>query len=278
MRLVITLGAFVAALTAPASAFAAPAVEIRGVAARVTIIPEARGDIVVTVARADPRLPIQIRKLGDHIYVLGDVGRHVHSCRTPQGAKVVSVWSRPTFPLEQLPQLIIRTPMAVRLSAGDAVFGEIQRCASVDFTNKGCGDWTIADVQGRLRLNQAGAGDARTGSAGSSDLSVAGSGGISTGALRGGLKAVSSGSGDIAVASVSGPVDARVAGPGNVYMAAGSVGAMTVSIAGSGAVTLRGTAASLKASVAGRGDVSVARVTGLVVKQVFGAGAVRVGR
>ena len=259
-------------------AVAAPSVQVRGAAARVTIIPEARRDIAVSLTHADPRLPIRITKLGDRIFITGDVGHRVHGCHTPAGRRGVAVWGRGVIPYEELPTLVIRTPTMVRLSAGEAVFGDIGRSASVDFTNQGCGDWTIADVQGRLRLNQAGAGDARTGSAGSSDLSVAGSGGISTGPVRDGLAAVSSGSGAIVVASAFGPVDARVAGPGGITLAGGSVTAMTVSIAGSGAVTLHGVAHSLRASIAGSGDVTVDKVTGPVTRQVFGSGAVRVGR
>ena len=260
------------------AAVAAPSVQVRGAAARVTIIPEARRDIAVSLTHADARLPIRITKLGDRIFITGDVGHRVHGCHTTGGRRGVAIWGRGAIPYDELPTLIIRTPTTVRLSAGEAVFGDIGRSASVDFTNQGCGDWTIADVQGRLRLNQAGAGDARTGSAGSSDLSVAGSGGISTGPVRNGLAAVSSGSGAIVVASVFGPVDARVAGPGGITLAAGSVTAMTVSIAGSGAVTLHGVAQSLRASIAGSGDVTVEKVTGPVTRQVFGSGAVRVGR
>jgi hypothetical protein len=259
-------------------AIAAPSVQVRGAAARLVIVPEARRDIAVSLTHADPRLPLRITRLGDRIFITGDVGHRVHGCRTPAGRRGVAIWGRGAIPYEQLPTLVIRAPLAVRLSAGEAVFGEIGRSASVDFTNQGCGDWTIGDVQGRLRLNQAGAGDARSGSAGSADLSVEGSGGIATGQIRNGLTTVSSGSGAIVVAAVFGPVDARVAGPGGITLAYGSVSAMTVSIAGSGAVTLRGVARTLKASIAGSGDVTVDKVTGPVTKQVFGSGAVRVGR
>jgi hypothetical protein len=259
-------------------AMASPAIQVRGAAARLTLIPEGRRDIAVSLTHADPRLPIRITKLGDRIFITGDVGHRVHGCRTAAGRRGVAVWGRGTIPYEELPTLVVRTPLNVRLSAGEAVFGDIGRSASVDFTNQGCGDWTIADVQQRLRLNQAGAGDARTGSAGTSDLSVAGSGGISTGQIRGAVTAVSSGSGAIVLAAVFGPVDARVAGPGGITIGGGSVTAMTVSIAGSGAVTLHGVAQSLKASIAGSGDVTVDKVTGPVTKQVFGSGAVRVGR
>ncbi len=278
MWLRLTVGLLGGVLSGGQSAKAAPALEIRSAAARVTIIPEARADIAVTLLHADPRLPLRIRKLGDRVYITGDVGHRVRGCRLDGGRRGVVVWGRGSVPYEQLPVLVVRTPLTVRLAAGEAVFGEIGRSASVDFTNQGCGDWTIANVHGRLRLNQAGAGDARTGTAGPSDLSVAGSGGISTGAILGGLTAVSSGSGAITAASVAGPLDARVAGPGGVTVAAGSVGAMTVSIAGSGAVTLRGVAQSLRASIAGSGDVTVDRVVGAVTRQVFGSGAVRVGR
>jgi hypothetical protein len=259
-------------------AIAAPAIQVRGAAVRLSIIPEARRDIAVSLTHADPRLPIRIAKLGDRVFITGDVGHRVHGCRTAAGRRGVAIWGRGAVPYEELPTLVIRAPTTVRLSAGEAVFGEIGRSASVDFTNQGCGDWTIGDVQGRLRLNQAGAGDARTGSAGSGELSVAGSGGIATGPIRGALTAVSSGSGAIEVASVFGPVDARVAGPGGITIGGGSATTMTVSIAGSGAVTLHGVARSLQVSIAGPGDVTVDRVTGPVTKQVFGSGAVRVGR
>ncbi len=267
-----------AAVAGASAAAAAPSVEIRGAAARVTVIPESRGDIVVTLAHANPNLPLRIRKLGDRLYVTGDVGRRTHGCRTADGRRVVAIFGRSAVAYEQLPELLIRAPRAVRILAGEAVFGEIGRSGSVDFTNEGCGDWTIDEVQGRLRLNQAGAGDSRARSAGPTDLSVSGSGGIWTGDIRGGLKAVSTGSGGIVVASVNGPLDARIAGTGDITVSAGAVTAMTASIAGSGAVRLRGVARTLNASIAGAGDVSVTRVTGAITKQVFGAGSVNVGR
>jgi hypothetical protein len=277
MRLGLALG-LVGGLAAYAEAAAAPSVEIRGAAAHVTVVAEARPDIVVTLLRTDPRLPIRIRKLGDKVYITGDVGRRVHGCRLQGERRGAAIWGRGAIPLEQFPQIVIRTPPTVRLLAADGVFGEIGPSNSVDFTNLGCGDWAIGDVQGRLRLNQASAGATRSGSAGSADLSAADTGGIAVGPIRDGLTAVSSGSGTIAVTAVDGPLDARIAGSGDIEVAAGSVSTMTVSIAGSGTVRLRGTAQRLRASVAGSGVVIVAKVTGTVSRQVFGAGAIRVGR
>jgi hypothetical protein len=278
MRPWLALGALGIAFGSASAALSAPTIDIRGVAARVTIIPEARSDIGVTIAHADARLPIRENRLGDHTYLTGDVSRQVHGCSVVGGHQVVSIWGRGDIPYDQLPQLVIRTPMDVRVGAGEAVFGEIGRSSSVDFTNQGCGSWTIADVQGRLRLNQAGSGDVRAGSAGASDLSVVGSGDIVAGEIHGGLKAISSSSGNVTVAAVTGPVDARVAGAGSIVLTAGRVTAMTASIAGSGSVSFDGIADSLHATIAGSGDVSVAKVLGPVVRQVFGSGAVRVNR
>ncbi len=278
MRLWFMVGVIAIAGAAVPPALASPTLEIRGAAARVTIVPEARADIAVTLVHAEPSLPIRIRRLGDRTTISGDVGRRVHGCPGAAGHKSVAIWGRGAAAYERLPQLVIRTPLAVRVIAGEAVFGEIGRAASVDLTNQGCGDWTIADVSGRLRLNQAGSGDARAGAAGSGDLSVAATGGVGVGAIRGGLTAVSSGSGAISAAQVTGPVDARVAGSGDIDIASGMVTTLTVSIAGSGAVRLHGVARTLRASIAGSGDVSVAKVTGTVTKQVFGSGVVRVGR
>lgn len=278
MRLRLTIGVFVAVLASASAALAAPSIEIRGVAARVTVVPESRSDIAVTISRPDPRLPLRVRKFGERVYLSGDVARRVHGCRAADGSRSVAIWGRSVIPYDQLPELVVRTPTAVRLTVTDGVFGEIGPSASVDFTNEGCGDWKIADVAGRLRLNQAGSGDLHAGAAGPSDLSVVGLGSVSAGEIRGGLKAVSSGSGDVTVANLSGPFDGRVAGAGNITVTAGSVGAMTIAIAGSGSVTFGGVADSLHATIAGSGGVTVAKVTGPVVRQVFGTGAVRVNR
>jgi hypothetical protein len=264
------------ALAPPATG--APSLQIRGAAARVAIVPEARADVRVTVLHVNPRLPLHIHASGGKVLVVGDVGRRVRNCiRAPRGDGV-EVWGRGRIARADLPFLVVRTPLDVRVSVGDAVYGVIGRSAAVDFTNQGCGDWTIANVAGRLRVDQAGAGDSRAGAASGADLSVAGSGRISMGPVGKGLTAVSSGSGDIAVARVSGPVDVRVAGTGDVDLSGGHAAHMEVSIAGSGSVRMAGEAESLTASITGSGDVVVAAVAGPVVRRVFGSGAVKIGR
>jgi Putative auto-transporter adhesin, head GIN domain len=260
--------------TVPAgTAAAATALQVRGAAARVAIIPESRPDVRVVVLRTNPRLPLRIHSAGGRILITGDVSRRVRGC----GPHGVSLWGRGDVAYGDLPFVVVRTPLAVRVWAGDAVFGVIGRSSSVDLTNQGCGNWTIANVRGRLRLDQAGAGESRAGSAAAADLSVAGSGRIVARSLPGGMMAVSSGSGDINVGEVFGPVDVRIGGTGGVTVAGGRASHMDASIAGSGDIRMGGSAESLTASVTGSGDVVVSHVTGPVIRRVFGSGEVRVG-
>ena len=265
------------ALAAAGAGQAAPSVQIRDAVARVVVIPEARGDIQISIVRANPRLPLQIQRLGDRVIVRGTVAHKVRGCRTLAGKTHVMVLGLGVVDFEDMPQVVIHMPMDVRLSAGEAVFGAVGRTRSLDFANAGCGDWTLGNVSGPLRISQAGSGDTRAGSAGSADLRIAGSGDIVTQDIRDGLTAVSAGSGDITAASVRGPFTARVAGSGDIHADAGAVTDMVVAIAGSGDVDFRGEARNLRASVVGSGDVHAASVSGEVTKRLVGSGEVRVG-
>ena len=75
-----------------------------------------------------------------------------------------------------MPQIVIRTPRDVDVDAGGAIWGTVGRSASLSLGNAGCGDWTVGNVEGRMRLSQAGSGDTRAGSAGEAKVRVAGSG------------------------------------------------------------------------------------------------------
>jgi hypothetical protein len=258
-------------------AMAAPSVEITQAAARVTVIPEARADIAVFVVKTNPRLPLAVNRVADHWIVRGNVG-HMANCGGWGGRPGVSVWLRGRFSYEDLPRVVIRAPLDTRISAGEAVFGAIGRARTVDFDSHGCGDWTIGDVAGPMRLNVSGSGDVRTGALGSAQMHASGSGNITTQAIRGGLQASISGSSDITAAAVSGPLDVHVGGSGDVRIPAGRVTTMNVAVSGSGDVRFGGVAGALNADVAGSGDVSVGAVTGPIVKHVAGSGNVRVGR
>ncbi|MHB8529491.1 MAG: GIN domain-containing protein, partial [Caulobacteraceae bacterium] len=270
MRLTMMV-CLMAAAGAASGAGAAPSVRIRGAVARVVVIPEARSDIAVTIVKTNPRLPLRIRQFAGNVFVDGDIAHRAHVCHSLLGRPSVGVWGRGDIRYQDMPQVVIHTPMDVRVSAGDAVFGSIGRSNSLDFSNRGCGDWTIGNVKGNMRLAVAGSGDARSGSAASADLSVAGSGDLATQEVRQGLTAVSTGSGDITAGSVYGPLNIRIAGSGDVKARSGQVTDMTAQIAGSGDVRFGGVAQNLNASIAGSGDITVAKVTGQVNKRVFGS-------
>jgi hypothetical protein len=254
----------------------AAAVEVDAVA-RVIVIPEARSDVKVEVLRANPALPLVIRDNRGRIRIESGSPRKIRDCRIEGGRPVVHILGLGDVAWKDLPQVIIRTPRDVDLGAGGAVFGVIGRAASVNLANAGCGDWTVANVAGALRISQAGPGDTRTGTAESAKLRLAGSGDITTAAIRGGAQVEMAGSGDVAITSVSGPLDLRMAGSGDVTVAGGRASPMTVSAAGSGNVAFRGVADALRARVTGSGDVRVKAVTGEVKRSVIGSGTVIVG-
>ena len=214
---------------------------------------------------------------GRQVTITGNVARRVRGCGVANATRSIRIWGRGETPLAGLPQIVLRTPMDVHISAGEAVFGVIGRTTNLDLTNQGCGAWTVANVDGRMRVDQAGGGLTRTGAAQSADLSVAGSGRLTTQAVGGAVTAVSSGAGDIDVVSTKGPIDARIAGAGSVRIARGEALRMKASIAGSGDIAFGGAVKDLNAMIAGSGRVRVARVAGTVSKRVFGAGNVVIG-
>jgi hypothetical protein len=278
MRKLVWAAAVELVIAAAGAAAAAPSAEVRDAAARVTVIPEARPDIAVFLVKANPRLPIWISRVGDKVVIRGNLGHVVTRCGSGWGGKPsVGVFMRGRFAYADLPQVVIRTPVDVRVTAGDAVFGTIGRASSIDFGSRGCGDWTISDVDGPMRLGLAGSGDVHAGSAVSATVDIAGSGDVSAQTLRGGLAANLVGSGDLTAVAVSGPMSVHVAGSGDVKVRSGQVTKMSVSISGSGDVRFGGVAGALDARVAGSGDFSVAHVTGPVIKHVAGSGDVDVG-
>lgn len=278
MRDILSLAAIAAGVCLASAATASPSAEINDAVARVTVIPEARSDVVVSLVKANPRLPIWISRVGDKVVVRGDVRQQANHCGTWMGRPYVGLWMRGRFGYDDLPQIVIRTPLDVHVSAGEAVFGTIGHARSIDFGDRGCGDWTIGEVDGLLRVSVVGSGDVHAASAGSGQVNVAGSGDVTARTFRAGLNASISGSGDLTSDSVSGPLKIQVAGSGDVKVAGGQVSTMTVSVGGSGDVNFGGVAGALQASVAGSGDVNVARVTGSVVKHVAGSGEIQVGR
>lgn len=278
MRLIALLMGAAASLGGPAAAQGLPAVEIKDAVAQVTVIPEDRTDIRIEVVTQNRRLPLKIKETRTRTVIDGGLdGQKIRGCSGRGADVVVRVAGVGDVALKDMPHIVIHTPRDVDASAGGAVFGVVGRARNVNLGNAGCGDWTVANVEQRLRVNLAGSGDARTGAAGAATLRVAGSGDIATADVRGRLDVDVAGSGNVRVRSIAGPLDVHVAGAGDVVVLNGQASAMTASIAGSGNVVFGGVAGSLTARIAGSGDVRARQVQGLVKKSVMGSGAVRIG-
>ncbi len=275
MRAAWILGSMAVALAGPA--LAAPSVEFKDAAARVTVIPEARPDVKVQFVTTNRALPLTVRTGGERLVIDGGLRRRVGGCNTMFGRTVVRIRGLGQVAYDNLPQIVVRTPLDARVGAGGAVFGSLGRADAVELSNEGCGDWTIANVKGPLKINEAGSGDVRAGGAGELVVHQAGSGDITARDISGPVTVAVAGSGDVSAASVDGPLNAAVAGSGDVKIERGRATEMDVHVAGSGDVTFGGTAGSLNAAIAGSGDVDVARVTGPVKKAVFGSGGVNIG-
>jgi hypothetical protein len=276
MRFPLMLLAATAALAAAGAADAA-SVEVKDAVARVTVIPENRTDVKVEFIATNPKLPLRLRSLGGRTIVDGDLNRRIRACSGSGERASVRVRGVGDVAWRDLPQIVIRTPRDVDVDAGGAVWGTVGRSANLSLGNAGCGDWIVGNVEGRMRLSQAGSGDTRAGRAGEAKIRVAGSGDTSIAEVRGPVEVDIAGSGDVTVASVSGPLDVHVAGSGDVRVAGGRASEFNVSVAGSGDVNFGGTAGNMKARIMGSGDVRAREVTGHVSKTIMGSGGVSVG-
>jgi hypothetical protein len=276
MRTALLLAASAFAAFAAGAASAA-SVEVKDAVARVTVIPENRSDVKVEVVQANPRLPLEVRTFAGQTIVDGRLGRRLRDCRGSGDGITVRVRGVGDVAWRDMPQIVIHTPRDVDVDAGGAVWGSVGRSASVKLGNAGCGDWTVGNTDGALRISQAGSGNTRTGSAASAKVRGAGSGDTSVGDIKGGLEVDIAGSGNVAVASIAGPLQVHIAGSGDVKVAGGRATDMKVAVMGSGNVDFRGSADALHATIAGSGDVHAMKVTGPVSKTVMGSGGVTIG-
>lgn len=275
MRLRTILLAAVAVTSAGAAQ--AATIEVKDAVARITVVPEDRKDVRVEVVAPNAKLPIGIRVVGDRTILDGGLNRKIRNCRGSAERAAVDIRDVGAISYAEMPQVVVHTPRDVRIQAGGAIFGAVGRSGSLELGNSGCGDWTVANVDGEAKISQAGSGDTRMGSSGSLKIRVAGSGDVASGDVRGGLDVSIAGSGSAHVKSVDGPLNVSVAGSGDVDIDGGRASLMKVSIAGSGDVDFAGPVDSLTARIAGSGDVKVAAVKGTVSKTVMGSGSVRIG-
>lgn len=264
------------AATVSAGAAQAASVEIRDAVARVTVIPEDRSDVRVEVTAPNPRLPLTIRAVGDRTVIDGDLDRRIRDCHGRGERQKIRVRGVGDVSRADTPQVVIRTPRNVEVSADGAVSGVIGRSSTVSLSNSGCSSWTVADVAGRATIRESGAGSVRMGAAESLEVDISGAGSVHATRIRNGMDAELSGAGGVSVDELYGPVSADVSGVGKVRVAAGRASSLRASVSGIGGVEFDGPVGALNASISGLGGVSVKSVSGPVRKSVSGIGRVRI--
>ncbi len=278
MRALTTLAVLAAAVSAASAASAAPSVKIKDAVARVVVIPENRSDVKVEFLTTNASLPLEIRTEGDETVIDGNLRMNkINGCNSRNGKVMVHVRGVGDVSYDNFPQIAVRVPLDARVKAGGAVFGDVGRSNSIELANAGCGDWTVANTKGELKIHQAGSGDAKTGSAASASIDLAGSGDVSVQTIGGDLAVNIAGSGDVTAASISGKLEGNIAGSGNITVAGGRSRSVDVNVMGSGDVTFNGEADDVDVSVAGSGDIRIAKVNGAVKKHVAGSGDVIIG-
>ncbi len=294
MKFAIASAIAIAAVAGPAFAKPGPEVEIRHAVARVAVVVEDRADIAVEIEQGSSQLPpVQVTRDGANVRIDGGLGGRrglfgrgagLRNCRsgpdnarTPGEGASVEVRGVGRVNLADAPLIVIRTPRAVNVDASGAVFGSVGRdSASIDLGNAGCGDWNVANTEGRLSLGVSGSGDIRAGTSAALEASISGAGSIAAGATRA-LDLSVSGAGDVVIARVDGPTEISISGAGDVAVRAGTAPTLSVSIAGVGDVDFDGVAGDVDVSVAGAGDVNIARATGSVSRSVAGVGDIHIG-
>lgn len=280
----------------PALAGPEPRVEIRNAVARVVVIVEDREDIAVEVemGSADLQRPT-VRTAGSTTIIDGGLGSgrgmfgnrrvSVQNCTSGlanasqlgEGASVV-VRGHGRINLLEAPLIVVRTPRAVNVESSVGISGAIGRGAtSVELSHGGCGDWTVANVDGPVDINLGGSGDLRLGTSRSLDVALGGSGSLVAG-RTGDLDFALGGSGGARIAGLDGRADIAIGGSGEVTITNGHARRLDVAIGGSGDVTFGGTVVDADITIAGSGDVRLGEVTGELERTVIGSGTVTVGR
>ena len=307
--------AILVATVAIAPPAGAEGVAVRDAVARVEVIPEARGEVSVTVAPGRKPLPtVRIYREGDRTVVDGGLARRIKGCgwsgrslgamifhhrdddgdRGEHGRATVAGIGH--LAPEDMPLITIRMPLDAHLSADGAVFGRVGATHSLDLAVAGCGDWTVGDVSGPLGVRVSGSGDVAGGRAGSLRAALSGSGDLRLSRVTGEADITTSGSSDvhigtagpvsiriggssdIRIGEVDGPIHTEIGGSGDVSIDRGRAPDVRVAVAGSGDFTVHGSAGAVSASVAGSGDIVIDHATGPVSQSKAGSGDIRIGR
>ena len=275
MKLFLVSAASLFALTLAGAASAATEVELKDVAARVVVTPENRQDVELKVAYGKAQVPqIMVHTTGNKLVADGKLRNSHLECKS---GNTVNIGGMGNVAQADLPVVYIKVPMDAHVAVSGATTGQLGASSSLEFSQGGCGNWTLGDVGGKSEINIGGSGDVAAGNSRDLEVNIGGSGNFRGQSVQT-LEANIGGNGDINLARISGTAEVNIGGSGNVILGDGSVSSLEVNIAGSGDVRFAGEAKDVEVNIVGSGDVRVKRVTGNVSKSILGSGNIIVGQ
>ncbi len=275
MKLFLVSAASLFALTVAGAASAATEVELKDVAARVIVTPENRQDVELKVAYGAAKLPqIMVHTQGNKLVADGKLSKMGLECKTGNGVSISGIG---TVAQGDLPVIYIKVPMNAKVAAGGATYGKMGASSTLEFSQGGCGNWTLGDVGGKSEINIGGSGDVTAGNARDLNVNIGGSGNY-RGASAEDLEANIGGNGDISLARINGTAEVNIGGSGNVIVTDGQMPRLEVNVAGSGDVRFGGEAKDVEVNIVGSGDVRIKKVTGKVSRSIMGSGNVVIGQ
>src|SRR5579859_2391692 len=130
MRLAIALTLAAVGLAAGGAAVAGPSVELRDAVARVTVIPEDRADVKVEMLTTNAALPLEVRTEGMTTVISGNLAHRISDCHSRGDRPTAWVRGVGEVSYDNMPQVVIRTPKAVVLETGGAIYGAVGRGAT----------------------------------------------------------------------------------------------------------------------------------------------------
>lgn len=260
--------------TMAAQTFAGDELNIRNLAAIVTITPEERTDISIEIDNNAGQLPMPtVTADEDRVTIDGQLRGRVRDCGDGGGARVRG-YGDEQFDGAELPRITIRAPRALVVDRGGAGRTDIGPSQALNLDVRGCSLTTIGDVVGELAIDISGSGDVNAGAAQSLSADVRGSADVVTGAITSGATLDISGSGSVTIGSLAGELTSDERGSGSVTVQGGAITTATVDLSGSGDVTIAATVQDLDVSIRGSGGVSVTAAVGNIDAEIMGSGSV----
>jgi hypothetical protein len=250
--------------------FAGKDLHIKDAAAVVTITPEDRQDFSIQIDNPGHAPMPAISATDGDVVVDGKLRGRIRECDDDS----VELRGYSTVSRTDLPHIIIHAPRALTTEVNGAVYADVAAAQSVDGTFSGCGQSTIADVAGALKITSNGSGAVHASAAQSLEAQLSGSGRVETGAIAGDANITTDGSGSVTISSLNGNLVGHSSGSGGVHVQGGHIGTADITLVGSGGATIGAPVQTLKVHGVGSGDVEVTAPVGNIDADLVGSGDV----